>query len=109
MHQLCILYKVLTGADCTDNLLSSTSPQKQMKAGFIFFPLTNPDSFVKILKGMGGAGGGDWKGKSLYSVVELLKQRAGRNCCSSVCAACVYERVFYFFLITRMDNDHLWG
>lgn len=45
---------------------------------------------------------------SLYSVVELLKQRAGRNLCSSVCAACVYERVFvgfFFFLIIFNYKD----
>ena len=41
--------------------------------------------------------GVDWKGTGLYSVVKLLKQRAGRNCCSSICAACVYERGLFFF------------
>lgn len=40
----------------------------------------------------------------MYSVVELLKQRAGRNCCSSVCAACVYERVFVGFFLKIIFN-----
>lgn len=39
-------------------------------------------------------------GKKLWSVVTLLQRGACRWCCSSVCAACDYECViFYFFFL----------
>lgn len=37
-------------------------------------------------------------GKKLWSVVTLLQRGASRWCCSSVCAACDYERVTFFSL-----------
>lgn len=113
VYLLCILYKVLNWCRLYSQLVIFNFTTKTDESRFYFFFPHKPRQFCEDLeRDEGEGGGGDWKGRSLYSVVELLKQRAGRNCCSSVCAACVYERGFYFYffvLITRMDNDHLWG
>lgn len=84
----------------TGPLFSIFATKTRMKTGFSLH--TSRGQVTGYCKDLEvGWGGGGSKVTSLYSVVELLKQRAGRNCCSSVCAACVYERVwgFLFFLL----------